>query len=188
MQSMLALIASTVIGMLTYVSFLRFNSDATRDLYLQTLDNATYEKLDNTVRIIDYDFSRIGLSVNDPSQSIFQMATATEARFVMDSNGDGALENYRYYLSDAATAAITPHPNDRILFRTVNGGTPESIAAGIISLTIRYFDSSGAETAVLNAIRTLTIDIDMESDLNYDGQYVKTLWQGRIAPASLVTQ
>jgi hypothetical protein len=187
MGSWLALITSTFIGGMILLSFNRFSSDISRDTYVQTLDQIAYEQMDELARLIDYDFSRIGFGINDPSQAILIQASATDLRFNIDSNGDGVLETMRYFLGDSTTAAFTSNPRDRMLFRVVNSGTPQGVSSGLTQFTIRYFDAAGNETANLNLIRTFEVNLTMESEIIYENQYPKMFWRGRFTPPSLVT-
>jgi hypothetical protein len=186
MQSWIALIASAVIGSLVLLSFGRFSNDVTRDMYLDTLDNATYGTMDNTARVIDYDLSRIGQGVNDPTISIITQADSTDLRYVMDSDSNGALENVRYYLSTAAAASSSPNPNDRFLYRVIDGNS-QVLTAGISSFKIKYYDGSGGTAATPSDIRTLEVHLEIENEIGYDNQYPKVIWQGKITPPSLVT-
>jgi hypothetical protein len=188
MQSWVALIASGVIGSMVLLSFNQFSNDAVRELYIDTLDNAVYTELDAAGEIIEYDFSRIGLGVNDPNDDVLTQADSTDLRYVMDVNGDNTFETMRYYLSGVSAAASTPNPNDRYLYRVVNGGANEAICGGVTDFKITYFDVSGNETAVLNDIKTFVIYLQVESAIGYDGEYPKLVWEGRVTPLSLMTR
>ncbi|MDZ7268168.1 MAG: hypothetical protein ONB48_09280 [candidate division KSB1 bacterium] len=190
MGSWLTLIASVVIGGMVLVSFQQFNNDVSRDLQLDTLDHIAYGNMDAVVQLLDYDFSRIGYGVNDPRQNIITKAEASDVRYVLDDNGDGTLETMRYYLSstDDAVARATPNPNDKVLYRVVNGGTAEVIATGLTEFKVLYYDSTGNTTPVLANIRSLVVSLTIEGDYGADNQYPKFVWLGRFTPPSLVTQ
>jgi hypothetical protein len=187
MGSWLSVIASIVIGGLVLLSFGRFNHDVNKDMYLDVLDNAAYGNLAEVVRIIEYDFFRIGLNINDPKQAVLVQASPTELRFNLDSDGNNVVETMRYYLGDSTSAASTNNPRDKVLYRVVNGGTPQAISAGLTDFRIKYFTVVGNQTTVLDSIRTFEVSITMESDIIYDNQYPKMFWQGRVTPPSLVT-
>ncbi len=187
MGSWISLIASIVIGGLVLMSFGRFNNDVTRDMYLDTLDNAAYGNLDEVVRIIEYDLSRIGLGINDPKQAVLIQADSTDLRFYLDSDGNGVLETMRYYLSTTTAAASTENPRDKFLYRVVNGGTPQVISSGLTDFKIKYYDAAGNVSTNLTQIRTFEVSLTMESEIIYDNQYPKLVWQGRITPPGLMT-
>jgi len=188
MGSWIALIASTVIGSLVLLSFQRFNNDVNREAYIETLDHLAYSNLDETTSLIEYDFSRIGLGMNDPAVAAFTQATAADVTFNMDSDGNGVAETMRYYLSSTNAASATSNPNDKFLLRQINGGAAHNMAAGLTGFKIQYFDAAGNETANLSAIRTLVVSLTLESNYGSDADYPKLLWQGRFTPPSLVVQ
>jgi hypothetical protein len=188
MGSWITLIGSIVIGGLVLLSFQSFSNDVNREAYIETMDHIAYGNMDETKRLIEYDFSRIGLGMNDPSVAAFTQATATDVTFKMDSDGNGAAETVRYYLSTTAAASATENPNDKFLMRKINNGTAQTMATGLTDFKIQYFDARGNETATLAAIRTLVVSLTMESDYGADADYPKLLWQGRFTPPSLVVQ
>lgn len=188
MGSWIALIASTVIGSLVLMSFQRFNNDVNRDTMIETLDHIAYNNLDEVKSVIEYDFSRIGLGINDPMVAIFTETDPTEVTFKLDSDSNGTLETMRYYLSTTTetNALKTANPNDKVLYRVVNGGAPQIVANGLTAFKIQYFNSDGAETATMSAIRALVVSMTVESNFGADTAYPKLFWQGRITPPSLV--
>jgi len=193
MGSMLALIVSIMLGGMILVSFQQFNRDFSEDIYRDTLDKVASDNLDNLQQIIEYDFSRIGIGVNDPAQAVLTNADSTDFTYWADSDGNGTLETIRYYLgaTTAAVAAATANPNDMVLYRVVNGGTPAPVSTGLTDFKIQFFDSGGNETADLSAIRTLIVSLSLESDyaaFAEDNAYPKLLWQERFTPPSLVVR
>lgn len=188
MGSWIALIASTVIGSLVLLSFQRFNNDVRREAYIETLGHMAYGNLDETKRLIEYDFSRIGLGLNDPAAAAFTQAAAADVTFKMDGDGNGVAETLRYYLSTTAAASATENPHDKFLLRQTNGGTAVIMATGLTNFKIQYFDAAGNETADLAAIRSLVVSLTLESNYGADADYPKLLWQGRFTPPSLVVQ
>ncbi len=111
-------------------------------------------------------------------------------RYVLDGDGNGAVETMRYYLSATTdvVAASTPNPNDKVLYRVVNGGTAEVISTGMTEFKVLYYDSTGNATTDLAAIRSLVVSLTIEGDYGADSQYPKFVWLGRFTPPSLVTQ
>ena len=181
------MISSFVIGGLVLVSFGRFSTDVSRDLYMDTLDSAVHGNLGELVLIIEYDFSRIGLGVNDPEQPVLINADSTDLSFYLDSNGDGTLETMRYYLGDSTSAVATGNPRDKLLYRVVNGGAAEEISSGLTEFKIEYYDANGNQTADLSQINTFVVSLSIESGVIYDDEYPRMHWQGRITPPNLVT-
>jgi hypothetical protein len=152
-----------------------------------------YDNLDELKEIIEYDFSRIGLGVNDPSQVVLTNIDSTDITFMLDSDSNGVLETMRYYIGPTTDAAAggTPNPNDHALYRVVNGGASNSISSGLTVFKIQYFDAEGNETTDTGDIRTLVVSLTLESSyisFAEDNEYPKLVWQGRFTPPSLVVR
>jgi len=186
MGSWIALVGSIIIGGLILMSFQQFQGDVTRDLYVNTIETMTYNKLDGVTSLVEYDFSRIGAGVNDPSVVVVTQADSADVRYRLDGDGNGVLENIRYYLSDVNAAAMTPNPYDRLLLRQINGGTPDTVATGVRNFKIEYYDAGGNIAATPFAIKTFVVALTLESAFGYDNRYPRFVWQKRITPPSLV--
>lgn len=185
MNSWLALIASTVIGGMVLLWFNGFRNDVQQDSYMNLLEDLSYDNLAEVTDIIEYDFSRIGLGVNDPRDVAVLNADSTDFTFKLDANNDGVFETIRYYLSATSAAAYTPNPNDRILFRVENGGTPGKISSGLTDFKITYYDDAGAPTTVPAAMRSFGVRILMENEIIYDNQTPMLSWESRFTPSAL---
>lgn len=190
MGSWLSLVFSVVIGGMVMLSFTRFSGDVNRDSYLDLVENIAYGNMDDVVRFVEYDFSRIGFGINDSAQAIMITAAASNIKFYLDSNGDGVLETIRYYLSNTndALVANTSNPRDRVLYRVVNDGTPERISNGLTEFVVTYYNQAGATTTTLSQIRSFKVRIKMESEVIYDNQYPQMMWEGRITPTAMMTR
>lgn len=190
MGSWLSLVASIVIGGMVLVSFQQFSNDVNDDSWRDAFDHIAYGDMDAVVQLIDSDFSRIGLGLNDPSQAAITLANASEVRYNLDSDGNGVIETMRYYLSTTSDqiAKSTPNPSDKALYRVVNGGTPECISTGVREFRVLYYDSTGNAAGSLVAIRTLVVSLTVEGYYDADGQYPKFVWLGRFTPPSLIAQ
>jgi hypothetical protein len=141
MGSWIALLASVMIGGMVLVSFQQFNSDVSRDMYVDTLDHIAYNNLDEVKQLIEYDFMRIGLGVNDAQKAIVINADTTDVTFVMDSDGNGTSETYHYYLSTITAASGTKNPNDKFLLRQItdgiNVGPVQTMATGLTDFRLQ---------------------------------------------------
>lgn len=191
MGSWIAMIGSAVIGALVLLSLLRFNADATRDSYLTTMEQMTYENLNSAVEILQYDLNRMGYGFTDFSQDVITYARGDSIIFRMDYDDNGTADLVRYFLGSISTASMTSNPYDRMLLRSVNGGAAQNV------LPVRHFHmqflrlngdslSTPVSTSNLKDIRSIVIDLTMESADGYDGTYPRITWRGRVMPPGLV--
>ncbi len=185
MGSWLALIASIIIGSMVLLWFNGFRNDLQQDSYLNLLEDLSYNNLEEVTDLVEYDFSRIGLNINDPLEVAVVNADSTDFTFELDANNDGVLETMRYYLSDTSAAAYTLNPRDRILFRVDNGGTPEKISSGLTDFEITYYNEAGGVTTDMAAMRSFGVQIVMENEIIYDNQTPMLSWESRITPSAL---
>jgi len=188
MGSWTALVASALIGALVLLSVIRFNEDVTEDMYLDMMEHVAHEQLMETVRVLEYDFSRIGLGINDPTEPVITRADSVSFTFHLDYDGNGIIDSVRYYLGDLNSAANTENPRDRVLFRVENGGPPTPVSSGLTEFHLEYFDAQGNPAASLDQITTIVLDIACESTVIYDGRFARQAWQGRFSPQTLVAK
>ena len=192
MGSWIALVGSAVIGGLALLSFIRFNNDLSKDMYLQMLENSTYINITEVASIIETDFSQMGLGINDPTQDVFISADSTDIRFFADIDNDGSPDTMRYYMGTLASASGTDNPHDKVLYRVAGGAPEEGISTGLTDFKVQYYDMAGNEVtnyqlANLRQVKTLAVNLKFESWTNYDNQYAQRIWQGKITPPNLVT-
>jgi hypothetical protein len=181
------LIGSAVIGGLVMMSMGRFTNDVTEDLYLSTMEDAAYGNMTDLAQLLEFDFSRIGLGVNDPQMDAVTPVDSTDLTFYLDRDDDGTIDSIRYYLGDLASAASTENPRDKILYRVVNGSSEEH-SVGLTDFEVKYYDKLGNETTDPDLIKTFEVNLEVESPYVYDGQHPTLVWRGRFTPPNLVVR
>ena len=196
----LDILGSMIIGGILLLTLFQMNDNATKNTYNFSGELIVQQNLVTTVEVLEYDFRKIGYC-EDPSQLPFPerdavlFADTSKIRFLTDvmespyddPHGDGTLDVIEYYLGPTSELLGTPNPNDRMLYRVVNGGTPRSVNLGITRFRIRYFrDSSTASGSTTLAeilpgnlpktwvagtptgITAMQIDIQVENTASYD--------------------
>jgi hypothetical protein len=179
------MLGSVVIGGLLLLSLLGFYGNATDHGYQQTFGLLTLETATSLLEIMEYDLQRVGANVPNPTLAIVSWTDTTLA-FVGDVTGDGIADTVRYYLSDPSAATGTPNPNDRILYREVNGAATIQEAFGVRAMNFVLRDELGAATTNPAAARTIEVQLRVESTISHNGRYATAYVQKRITPARLV--
>ena len=77
-----------------------------------------------------------------------------------------------------------------MLYRTLNGGSAQSMNVGITRFRISYYDSSGAlfagnKVAAPSLIKSMKVAINMESKEPYDTLYTGVCWDRIIKPKNI---
>ncbi len=183
MDSNITLIGSIVIGGIFMMSLMSFYGSLTEYSAEKTLELLSQETTASFMEIINHDFRKIGGGVASPAIAITDTFSLT---FFADVDEDGTVDEVQYSLSTTALASSTPNPNDRILYRTVNGVQTVNTAAGVTAFNVDLLDQYGNFTTTLMNTWQVVVSITVESPLQIDGQYPRTVWEHRIAPNNLV--
>ena len=184
MTSHLNLIGSIIIGGLLFLMINRFHSSLNQNSQEQVLDSITSDNSNSIIRLIEFDFNRMGLRVPSTTNSIIQ-ADSNRITFLSDIDDNEAVDTVRYFVSDTNIVTSTVNPNDRILYRLVNDQDQVDAALGVTRFHVRYLDWLGYDTINLPDIRTFVITLRVESTAPYDEQYSSFYWQTRISPPNL---
>jgi len=146
----------------------------------------------NTVsasEIIEYDFYKIGFRVDRDSTNIFNKCELSELEYLSDVDNDGFVDTIEYSISSTEALEATQNPNDRLLYRTVNGRTPQIVTA-VVDFELAYRDTLGVEITPISEliaedkrriVRSIDVYIHMESADQLGGMYQGTEWQRNLA-------
>ncbi len=180
-STLLDILGSVVIGGLLLMILLSLNDAAVRNSYIYNGDAILQENLVEVVKLIEFDFRQMGYTSDwanaDPSAPAITSADSTSISFLVD----GSVINY--FVGPTSELLNTPNPNDKILYRSVNGGTPLSSNMGITKFDLSYYKIFGDTLAMpvptnkLGEIETIQIDIEIEDVYGYDTTYAKTAWR-----------
>ena len=197
----LDIMGSMIIGGILLLTLFRMNDNATRNTYNFSGELIVQQNLVTTVEVLEYDFRKIGycedpFKLPHPEENAILHADTSDIKFLTDllitpygstdPKGDGILDTLEYYLGPASELTGTPNPNDRMLYRIVNG-VPRGVNLGITKFRVRYFrdslTASGSTTLAEilpgdlpkdwtagspTGISALQIDIQVENTASYD--------------------
>ncbi|MDP4115140.1 MAG: hypothetical protein Q8903_03350 [Bacteroidota bacterium] len=184
-QVALDLAGSFIIGGMLLVQIMNIhgNAQTAANLYSQT--SIVQRNLTTVVNILEYDFRKMGYGVSDPTKCIIR-ADSNRISYLSDINRNGNLDTITYYIGPASELSGTPNPNDKYLYRSVDGDTPHPSNLGVTDLHFRYYDQDMNVTSVLVAIKIVEISIAVQSIFPIDGQYPSAYWkQTRITSRNL---
>ena len=171
------IVSATVVGSLLLLMALRLNAQAveTNAVYQNNLN--LQQSIVALVDIVESDFRKIGYCRNfqkiQPPNSAIISADSNSIRFQTDipsspgDMGDGVIDTVYYYLGPTSELASTPNPNDRYLYRIVNGNTAKGWNLGVTQFSLRYYDALGDTVPFPipdpRLIYTMEINISLES-------------------------
>jgi hypothetical protein len=152
----LDVLGSVIVGGILLLTLFRINDNATQNTYNFSGELTLQENLVTTVEVLEYDFRKIGycenpLALPNPEMNAILYADTSRIKFLTDllitpygslnPSGDGILDTLEYFLGPTSELTGTPNPNDRMLYRVVNG-VPTGVNLGITGFRIRYFRDS----------------------------------------------
>lgn len=202
---------SVVVGGFLLLILFGINDSAVRNTYNFSGELTVQESLVATVDVLEYDFRKIGFCENPnalprPEENAILYADTSEIVFLTDlmiapdyDKGDGVVDTIRYQLGPTSELSGTPNPDDRKLYRIVNGASPQAANLGITYFKIRYFRDSltalgGTTLAEIlpnqlpktyvpgtpTGITAMQIDIKVENTAMYDANnnsYRNAFWR-----------
>lgn len=185
-STLIDIFGSTIIGGLLFLTLLRLNDSATENTYTFGGELEVQQNLVATVQLLEYDFRKIGYcqdytKIPIPSKAIIA-ASDTSITFLSDvAPEDGKVDTVKYYLGPLSELAVTPNPNDRMLYRVVNHNKPRGANLGVVLFKLTYFNALGDTIAfpinVPGEIYTMQIDIKVENTSAYEKKYSNAFWR-----------
>jgi hypothetical protein len=198
----LDILGSTIIGGVLLLTLFQMNDNAAKNTYNFSGELTLQENLVATIEVLEYDFRKIGYCEDpamlpNPEQDAILYADTSSITFLTDimippydnPRGDGALDIIQYYLGPSSELPTTPNPNDRILYRIVNGDTT-GVNLGVTYFRIRYYKDSLTATGSTalaeilpnelpkvwvsgtpTGITAMQIDIKVENTATYDEEH-----------------
>ncbi|MCD6326063.1 hypothetical protein J7M28_00705 [bacterium] len=179
--------ASLIAGMLILM-MIGLTSSVTETSTQQTLDVVAQESMTTIIRMIEYDFHKMGYQSIAGSAIVNMSSDSITFWSGIDTDGDGisdGLNTITYQLSDTSTASSTPNPNDKFLYRTVGAATPVAVGLGVTDFGLEYFDEAGNVTANTADVKAIGVSLDVQSTVDYDGEYSSAGWETMISPRNL---
>lgn len=181
-NTILDIIGSTILGGILLLILFRVHSANSDGVFEYNAELMVQSNLVAAVQILEHDFRKIGYcrnwdSIPNPGVA-FLSADEHRITFRSDIDNDGDIDVVSYYTGDPSELSGTPHPNDRKLYRQINGSTPQDIAIGLTQFDLKYFTTLGSELASpvisLGQINTIQIDITLENTFAVAEQYSDT--------------
>jgi len=191
-SSLIDVLGSMLIGGVLLLIILRLNESNTQNVYVNAGELIVEQNMLETVRILEYDFKKIGYCVKwsnlpDPSKAIIY-ADRHAIKFLTDiqnpptyPSGDGIVDTLSYYTGPTSELTGTPNPRDMRLYRVLNHETPKTSNLGITQFDIKYFNALGDSLSfpitVPSEIYTMQISITVENTQAYNEKYSTIFWR-----------
>lgn len=184
MGSLIDIIGSSVIG--GFLLLILFNVFDTTSQYFITHgdDLIVQENLTSLANILEWDLRKMGFAVPEQELSIIE-ADSTKLKFRGDINADFVIDTVEYYLGPVSDLSHTQNPDDRYLYRKVNGLPNTGERVGVVSrFRFDYLNQDGIPVSILKSIKMIRITLKVENAAVYGSdpdpdkeKYRTAIWQ-----------
>ncbi|MDR3665758.1 MAG: hypothetical protein P4L35_02835 [Ignavibacteriaceae bacterium] len=141
--------------------------------------------------VMENDIYKVGYRISDPNK--LNIADSNRFSYKADVNNDGTADSVRYYLGTTSQAGKTSNPNDKPLYKVLNGGT--SVSIGFVrDCHFTYYDSTGRQILsyanptnvdTLKKVRVINVYIKCESPYLINNYYQTAEYSRKIKPVNL---
>ena len=193
-STILDIVGSIIVGGILLFTLFNVNANSTQNTYNFSGELIVQENLVATVEVLEYDFRKIGYCEDPfkiPNTALAILyADSTRFKYLTDVDFDGNVDTMEYYLGDADQLSSTPNPNDKMLYRVING-VETGVNLGVTTFKIRYYDVLNKELSVPRkfpptGIFSMQIDVGVENTAAYENEYRFAFWrQVRLASRNL---
>ena len=183
MGVMFDIIGSILVRTAIVLIVLRMNVSL-NSMVVESVAHATIQQSLSVLReVMSADFEVAGFNVTPGTA--FLMAKPNQMKFSGDLDGDGTPETIYYYVGPQSELSNTVNPNDRKLYRQINGGTSLNVANGITTCVFTYYDQNGIATTTLSSVKMFTVKMTMQDGAPVDSLYPSTYWEQSFFPPNL---
>lgn len=179
-STLIDIAGAALIGGFMLLLVLRLNQAANENLSHYNGDLIAQQNLVSIIELLEHDFSRIGYCENVDSmvapEDMILSADSISISFLTDLaqsytnfRGDGIPDVLIYELGPDVNN--TPNPNDKILYRYVQGTSKNSSNLGVTQFKLSYFDNMNIQLPHpidTKRIAFMQIDLRVEDSYGYD--------------------
>ncbi|MCF7822724.1 MAG: hypothetical protein K9N35_00985 [Candidatus Marinimicrobia bacterium] len=177
------LAGSFLIGGMVLLTILSMNVEILETSSINTLGSMAQENMMEIASILDYDFKKIGHGVPRTNSALLAITDSTIS-FLSDIDQDDVIDTVAYRVGSAAETSSTDNPDDRYLYRSVNGAEYD-VALGITSWEMDYFNENMVPTSSIDSVRVIQISLEVGTMFGYNENYGRASWSSQFAPKNL---
>lgn len=189
MNTLLDIIASYIIGGVLLIMALTLLDTSSKYFFSHSDDLIVQQHLTALTTTLEYDLKKMGFGVAESDQVVLQ-ADSTHLKYLGDVNRNGTIDTMDYYVGPVSELSHTTNPDDRILYRKINGNPVNGFKVGTVTdFNFDYLDQDGLflDTSIpanLMAIKMIRITLQVENTSVYGndpdpakGEYRTAFWQ-----------
>lgn len=174
-------VISFMIGGILLISILRLDASVHNRSDVATLDMMAKTNTETIADVISYDLRNAGYRVGG---NVFANLSPTSVTLYGDIDFDGVTDQVTWkYLANQSDTS-TENPNDRSLYRILNGDTLD-FSMVVSNFQLTYYNQANNPTVNPNQVRGVKVQIACESPQQSGDDYPKSFWEKTIYPINL---
>lgn len=177
-------IGATIIGGMVILVLLGITLNLQQTNREIVMENMAQTTIADVAAVIENDLVKIGYHVPRTTSRILEWSPSAIS-FLSDIDNNGSIDTIRYYLGDATELLQTQNPDDKPLYRLINGQTLKGSSFGCTDFQLAYYDSTGQAAVTADQVRTIGLRISVQSKAASGETYAGTFWQSLIRPMNL---
>ncbi len=182
MNSLLDILGASVIGAMVVLVMLNLNIYSSQQFFASGSNLRLQQNAKTLADIIDHDIRKVGYKYNG---NCIISAQKDKFSFYSDIDSNGVMDVVTLALSDTSSIVTPTNPNQKVLYRIVNGDTSKGPSLDLTNLKFTYRNEFGKSTTNLDSVKYIQTEIWLESKEKVDNQYAKTYWEVTINPRNL---
>jgi hypothetical protein len=190
MSYLLDIVGSFIIAGLVVMILLTVNINNTASSNAILFTTLEQQKVTDVSELIEYDFYKLGYCISGEKISV---ADSNQIKFYTDIDNNNLTDSIHYFLGETTDLSYTSNPKDRLLYRRRNDTDSLSTSIPVVDFNLSYFDSIGntldytslTSSAGRELIKSIKVNIKVESDEMYDNHYRTSEWKKKISPKNL---
>ncbi len=167
------------------------NENVIEATYKSTFDKGSQESIVELVDILNFDFPKIGYQKLPPKLKP-GLLDSNSIVWYSDYDNNGTLDSLTYSLGEIEGYG-TPNPDIKHLYRKINNQNPLQIGLGVVRFKLTYYDSIMTQinysqlynASGVNRIRSIKVQLRVESQYKYTDDYSATYWEKTYTPRNL---
>ena len=191
MNQLLGVVVSIILFGFFILIVMVLNENVIEATYNSTFEKGSQQSIVDFIDILNFDFPKIGHQKIPPKLKP-GLLDSNSIVWYSDFDNNGSLDSLTYTVGEIEDSA-SPNQNIRHLFRKINNQTPLRIGLGIVQFKLTYYDSSMTQISYsqlnnvtgVNKIRSIKVQVRIESQYKYDDDYSSAYWEKTFTPRSL---
>ncbi|HEY4612323.1 MAG TPA: hypothetical protein VII11_05025 [Bacteroidota bacterium] len=196
MHTLLDIVGSSFISGAVILSVLGLNGSVTNASFQNNLEIITQENVAALANMIEHDFYKVGYGANlsSPTPKLpIIYADSDKIVFRSDIDRNGKVDEVTYFCDRATVTVGERSRSERTLFRFVNTPDDIPIYIGVTKFALSYYDEnsrlltppSPRDSASLARIRTIKLEMQLESPYTTEENIAATYWQKYVSPKNI---